>query len=62
MEKVVRVFNSFEEAENAERRHRAAMTPQQRLEAFFELRERFNWHGDPERLARLHSVPERTGS
>jgi hypothetical protein len=40
MEKVVRVFSSFADADDADSLARAAMTPQQRVNIFFELRER----------------------
>ena len=41
VEKVVRVFDSFEEADAADAISRAQMTPQQRVGIFFELRELF---------------------
>lgn len=37
MEKVVRVFKSFEEAEAADRAYYRSLTPEQRLEILFEL-------------------------
>ena len=40
MEKVVRVFDTFEEADAADALSRAQMTPQQRVDIFFELLER----------------------
>lgn len=40
MEKAVRVFESFEAADADEREQRARMTPEQRVEIFFQLRER----------------------
>jgi hypothetical protein len=40
VEKVVRVLNTFEEADAADALSRAQMTPQQRAGIFFELRER----------------------
>jgi flagellar motility protein MotE (MotC chaperone) len=40
VEKVVRVFDTFEEADAADALSRAQMTPQQRTGIFFELRER----------------------
>jgi hypothetical protein len=40
MEKVVRVFDSFEEADNADALFRSRLTPAQRVEMFFEIRKR----------------------
>jgi hypothetical protein len=40
MEDVVRVFDSFDAAEVADREERARMTPEQRVEIFCQLRER----------------------
>ena len=40
MEKVVRIFHSHEEAELADLQERARMTPQQRTDIFFAIRER----------------------
>jgi len=40
MEKVIRVFHSLEETDAADARARAQMTPQQRADIFFDLRER----------------------
>jgi hypothetical protein len=39
MEKVTRIFDSFEEADAEDAISRARMTPQQRVDVFFELRE-----------------------
>ena len=41
MEKVLRVFHSFEEAEAANLEERRNMTPEQRVEVFLLLRERY---------------------
>ncbi|HEX4773655.1 MAG TPA: hypothetical protein VH351_22675 [Bryobacteraceae bacterium] len=40
MKDVVRVFESFDAAEADDREERARMTPEQRAEIFFQLRER----------------------
>ena len=58
MEKVVRIFDSFEEADEADREERARMTPQQRVEIFFQLRERFNADAFTQGFARVHRVLE----
>ena len=40
MEKVVRVFDSFEEADGSDAAFRSELTPGQRVDIFFEIRER----------------------
>jgi hypothetical protein len=40
MEKIVRIFDTFEEADAADAVSRGEMTPQQRVEIFFAIRER----------------------
>jgi hypothetical protein len=40
MEKVVRVFDSFEAGDNADALFRSRLTPVQRVEMFFDIRER----------------------
>ena len=58
MEKVVRVFDSFEEADAADALSRAQMTPQQRVAIFFELRERVHPDASEQRFARVYRVLE----
>jgi len=40
MEKVIRIFDSIEEADAEDALSRARMSPQERVDIFFELRER----------------------
>jgi hypothetical protein len=40
MEKVIRIFDSFEDADAEDALSRAKMNPKERLDIFFELRER----------------------
>jgi hypothetical protein len=58
VEKVVRVFASFHEADAADTLSRAQMTPQQRAAIFFELRERAHPDAFKQRLARVYRVLE----
>ena len=58
MEKVVRVFSTFREAEEADAREEARLTPEQRLEIFFALRERYHPDVNQQRLARVCRVTE----
>jgi len=58
MEKVVRVFDTFEEADAADALSRARMTPQQRADIFFDLRERAHPDAFEQRLARVYRVLE----
>ena len=58
MEKAIRVFASFEEADAADALSRAQMTPQQRVDIFFELRERANPDAFKQGLARVYRVLE----
>jgi hypothetical protein len=58
VEKVVRVFDSFEEADAADVLSRAEMTPQQRVGIFFELRERAHPDAFKQGLARVYRVLE----
>jgi hypothetical protein len=41
MEKVVRIFHSFEEADKADRDYYRSLTPQQRLDLAFALHDRY---------------------
>ena len=59
MEKVVRIFRSHEEADEADREYFQALTPQQRLDIFLELL----WRGRSddeagERLERVYRIVE----
>ena len=56
MEKVVRIFHSFEEADEADYRERQAMTPEQRVEVFFAIQQRSLSNAADERLARVYRV------
>lgn len=56
MEKVIRVFHSFEEADAADEDFRARLTPAERVEIFFQIRERE--HGPQPRLERVYRVLE----
>ena len=56
MEKVVRIFGSFEEADEADRRAREAMTPEERVEVFLAIQQRGLPNGVDERLARVCRV------
>ena len=58
MEKVIRVFASFEEADAADALSRVQMTPQQRVDIFFELRERATPDAFKQGLARVYRVLE----
>ena len=58
VERVVRVFDTFEEADAADALSRAQMTPQQRAEMFFELRERAHPDAFEQGLARVYRVLE----
>ena len=57
MEKVVRIFRSFEEADEADREYFERLTPQQRLDIFLELlwRGRSGDEAD-ERLERVYRI------
>ena len=58
MERVVRVFDSFEEADDADAISRTQMTPQQRADVFFELRERAHPDAFKQGFARVYRVLE----
>jgi hypothetical protein len=58
MEKVVRVFDSFEEADNADALFRSRLTPGQRIDIFFEIRERARNDAAEPRLERVCRVLE----
>lgn len=56
MEKVVRVFRSFQEADEATALERQMMTPEERVAAFFAIQQRSFRHGADERLERVCRV------
>jgi hypothetical protein len=58
VEKVVRTFDSFEEADAADALSRADMTPQQRVGIFFELRERAHPEARKQGFAKVYRVLE----
>ena len=58
MEKMVRVSDSFAEADTADAISRAQMTPQQRVAMFFELRERAHPDAFKQGFARVYRVLE----
>ena len=59
MEKVVRIFRSHQEADEADREYFQSLTPQQRLEIFLEVLWRGR-NGDKaaERLERVYRIVE----
>jgi len=59
MEKVVRIFHSFEEAEAAEIEEDRAMTPEERVAMVFELQARLYPDAAQQRFARVYRVTER---
>ena len=62
MEKTVRIFNSFEEADAADSLARSQMTPQQRVDIFFAIKERSCPDATNQGLARICRVLERQQS
>ncbi len=58
MKKVVRIFHSFEEADAADALSRSEMSPQERVEIFFAIRERANPNAAQQGLARVCRVLE----
>jgi hypothetical protein len=56
--KKVRIFNTFEEADAADALSRARMSPQERVDIFFELRERAHPDISKQELARVYRVLE----
>jgi hypothetical protein len=58
VEKEVRVFDTFEEADAADAISRAQMTPRQRASIFFELRERAHPDAFKQGFARVYRVLE----
>jgi hypothetical protein len=62
MEKVIRIFDSFEEADAEDALSRAGMSPQERGDIFFELRERAHPDAFERGIARVCRVLEREQS
>ena len=62
MERVVRVFRSFEDADRADEEARRLLTPEQRVEIFFELQRRAYTNATDERLTRVCRVLKREQS
>ncbi len=58
VEKTVKVFAGFEDADKADARYDAAMSPEQRLNALIELRDRRHPDAAEQRLARVSRVVE----
>jgi hypothetical protein len=58
VEKVVKLFASFEDADEADAREDAAMSPQRRLSIVIELRDRRHPDAAEQRLARVFRVVE----
>ncbi len=56
MEKVVRMLGSFEEADEADRRERQSMTPEERVEVFLGIQQRAYRNAADERLAPVYRV------
>jgi hypothetical protein len=57
VERVIRKFSSFEEADKADREYYRSLTPQERLNQFLEVLEiGKSFHGAPKRLARVYRI------
>ena len=56
MEKIVRIFQSFEKADEADARKRQSMTPEERVEVFLGIQQRGFHNAADERLARVYRV------
>lgn len=56
MEKVVRVFTSWEEADAANRRERLSMTPEERVQLFLSLQQRGFEDAGQQRIERVCRV------
>jgi hypothetical protein len=56
VEKVIRVFHSFEEADDADARFYADLSPEDRLKILIELRDRRHPDAAQQRLARVYRV------
>jgi flagellar motility protein MotE (MotC chaperone) len=58
VEKVVRIYSSFEDADEADARDDAAMSPEERLKILLELRDRRHPDAAEQGLARVSRVVE----
>ena len=58
MDRVIQVFDSFEAADEADALFLSQLTPRQRIELFFEIRERARKDAAEPRLARVCRVLE----
>ena len=58
VERVVRVFDTFEEADEADALSRVQLTPERRVEIFLELRQRAHPDAIEQGLARVYRVLE----
>lgn len=59
MERVIRVFDSFEDADQADREYYASLTPQQRLEILFDLISRYSDDASNQQgFARVYRIVE----
>lgn len=58
VEKTVRIYHSFEEADEADAKSYAAMTPQERLNIVIELWNRRHPDAAQQRLARVYRIVE----
>jgi hypothetical protein len=58
MEKVIRIFDGFEEADAEEALSRARMSPRERVDIFFEIRERAHPDAFKQGFARVYRVLE----
>jgi hypothetical protein len=56
VEKVVRIFESFEKADEADVRERQSMTPEERVEVFLAIQQRAFRNAADERLAPVYRV------
>ena len=62
MEKKVRIFSSFKDADDAEAREHMAMTPEQRIRLVIELRDRRHPDAAKQGLARVCRIIKREQS
>jgi hypothetical protein len=58
IEKVVRVFHSFEEAEQADAEADSLLTPEERIQIAIELRDRRHPDAAEQRLARVCKITQ----
>lgn len=56
MQKVVRIFHSFKESEEADKKFYLSLTPTQRMEILFELIARGKRDGTSERFERVYRI------